>query len=70
VVYALLSWFPGAYQSKIGQIVIKIVRPYLRLFDKLPLQFAGIDFSVIAALLLLQFGFKGLVILLNLFLIV
>ncbi|MDR1568791.1 MAG: YggT family protein [Streptococcaceae bacterium] len=67
LVYALLSWFPGAYQSRLGKLITTIVRPYLRLFDKFPLQFANIDFSVVVALLLLQFGFRGLLILVNLF---
>lgn len=67
VVYALLSWFPGAYQSSFGKFITKLVRPYLDLFSRLPLQIAGIDFSTIAALFLLQFGYNGLIILVNSF---
>jgi YggT family protein len=65
MIYAILSWFPGAYQSKLGKLITAIVRPYLSLFSRLPLQFAGIDFSVIVALFLLQFGYSGLLILIN-----
>ncbi|MDN6491502.1 MAG: YggT family protein, partial [Leuconostoc sp.] len=29
VIYALLSWFPGAYQSFLGKLLRKICEPYL-----------------------------------------
>jgi YggT family protein len=63
IIYALLSWFPGGYQSKLGQIITKLAEPYLSLFRRLPLQFAGIDFTVLVAMLLLQFADRGLTIL-------
>ncbi|MDU5335662.1 YggT family protein [Enterococcus sp.] len=56
VVYALMSWFPGAYQSKFGQILGRICEPFLDLFRRLPLQFGGLDFSVMAAILALNFA--------------
>ena len=46
IVYALLSWFPGAYQTKFGEFLTRIVEPYLKLFRRLPLQFAGLDLSL------------------------
>lgn len=54
VVYALMSWFPGAYQSQLGQLLGKICEPFLNLFRRLPLQFGGIDFSIMAAILALN----------------
>lgn len=60
VAYALLSWFPGAYESKIGQFIIKISRPYLSLFDRLPLSFGPIDFTIIVAVVVLQLVSNGL----------
>ena len=54
VVYALLSWFPGAYQTKFGEFLTRIVEPYLKLFRRLPLQFAGLDFTVWVAILALN----------------
>ena len=54
IVYALLSWFPGAYQTKFGEFLIRIVEPYLKLFRRLPLQFAGLDFTVWVAILALN----------------
>lgn len=44
VIYALLSWFPGAPQSTLGQMVHRLVEPFLSLFRKLPLQFGGLGF--------------------------
>lgn len=55
VIYALLSWFPGAPESALGQMVHRLVEPFLSLFKKLPLQFEGLDFTVLVAILLLNF---------------
>ena len=55
VIYALLSWVPGAPESALGQMVHRLVEPFLSLFKKLPLQFAGLDFTVLVAILLLNF---------------
>ena len=55
VIYALLSWFPGAPESALGQMVHRLVEPFLSLFKKLPLQFAGLDFTVLVAIMLLNF---------------
>ncbi|CAM3342034.1 YggT family protein [Vagococcus sp. PNs007] len=56
VIYALLSWFPGAYDSSLGRFLSKICDPYLRIFDRLNLNFGGISFSIMVALLALNFG--------------
>ena len=53
VIYALLSWFPGAYDTALGKT---IVQPILAAFRRLNLVFAGIDFSIIAIILLLNFS--------------
>ena len=54
IVYALLSWSPGAYQTEFGEFLTRIVEPYLKLFRRLPLQFAGLDFTVWVAILALN----------------
>lgn len=64
VIYALLSWFPGAYDSKIGQFIIRISRPYLSMFDRLNLSVGPIDFTIIVAIFVLQLAGKGLIIIL------
>ena len=58
VVYALLSWFPGAYDTALGKIIRQIVQPILAPFRRLNLVFAGIDFSIIAIVLLLDFSLR------------
>ncbi|MCI1902729.1 YggT family protein [Enterococcus hirae] len=54
VIYALLSWFPGAYQSGFGKLIIKLVEPYLRLFRRFRLSIGPIDFTIVVALIFLQ----------------
>lgn len=53
-VYALMSWFPGAYNTGLGRFLRKICDPYLEIFRRLPLQFGGIDFSFILAIIVLN----------------
>lgn len=56
VVYALLSWFPGAYDTSLGRTIRQIVNPILAPFRRLNLVFAGVDFSIIVIVLLLNFS--------------
>ena len=56
VIYALMSWFPGAYQTSLGRLVLRISESILKPFRRLPLQFAGLDWTVYVALLLIHFG--------------
>ena len=53
--FALLSWFPNAYDSSLGRLIISLVRPVIEPLRKLNLQFAGLDFTVWVALILIQF---------------
>lgn len=46
IAYALMSWFPGAYDSKIGRLISGIVEPILKPFRAFNLQFAGLDFTI------------------------
>ena len=64
VIYDLLSWFPGAYDSKIGQFIIRISRPYLSMFDRLNLSIGPIDFTIIVAIFVLQLAGQGLILIL------
>ncbi|MCT1797799.1 YggT family protein [Aerococcus viridans] len=60
VVYALLSWFPGARDSKFGQIIDRLAYPYLSFFDNILPSLGGISFSVIVGVLVLQLASNGL----------
>ncbi|MGX7352720.1 cell division protein YlmG [Enterococcus canis] len=67
VIYALLSWFPGAYDSAFGRLIAKISEPYLSLFDRLNLHIGMIDFTIIVAVVVLQLAAGGLSIILRMF---
>lgn len=58
-VFVLMSWFPGAYQTKLGQWLIKLCMPYLKIFRFIP-PFLGLDFSPIVAILLLEMAQYGI----------
>ena len=60
VIYALLSWFPGARDYKFGQIIDRLAYPYLSFFDSILPSLGGISFSVIVGVLVLQLASNGL----------
>ena len=60
VIYALLSWLPGAYESQLGKIVIKLTRPYLDFFDRYIPPIGGISINVMIAIIVLQLIRNGL----------
>ena len=64
VVYCLMSWFPGALQTKFGMLLDRIVSPFLDLFHFIPPIF-NIDFSPIVALIVLGLVENGLFFLLR-----
>lgn len=54
--YILLSWFPNARESAIGQILGRLVEPYLSIFRRFIPPIGGmIDISPIVALFALSF---------------
>ncbi|MCC7665584.1 YggT family protein [Liquorilactobacillus satsumensis] len=59
VVYVLMTWFPGALQSRLGVILGRFCEPYLAFFDRFIPTFGGISFSPIVALLALLFVQNG-----------
>lgn len=60
MIYALLSWFPGGYQSTFGRFLSKVCEPYLSLFDRVNLSIGGIDFTIAVAVIVLQLASQGL----------
>ncbi|WP_461213509.1 YggT family protein [Lacticaseibacillus sp. GG6-2] len=48
-VFVLMSWFPGAYESRLGQWLGRIVDPYLAWFRRFIPAIAGMDFSPLLA---------------------
>ena len=55
VAFALLSWFPTAYETRAGRLLTNLVKPILQPLSRLPLRFGGLDFSVWVAVLLVHF---------------
>ena len=61
VAFAVMSWFPGAYESSLGRWIVALVKPVLAPLQRLPLQIAGLDFSVWVAIVLVRFLGENLV---------
>lgn len=58
--YILLSWFPNTKESFIGELLGKLVEPYLRPFRKFIPSIGFIDLSPIVALISLYFVAIGI----------
>lgn len=56
IAYILMSWFPGARESTIGNFLTKICEPYLDPFRRIIPPIGMLDISPIAAILVLQFA--------------
>lgn len=54
-VYALMSWFPGAYQTTLGGWICYFVEPLLKPFRKLNLRFGVVDITVLVVFAALNF---------------
>lgn len=59
LVYIIMSWVPQARQTSIGELIGKLVEPYLGLFRKIIPPLGMIDFSPIVALFALFFIERG-----------
>ena len=59
--FAVMSWFPGAYESSLGRWIVALVKPVLSPLQRLPLQIAGLDLSVWVAIVLVRFLGENLV---------
>ncbi|GAC91309.1 YggT family protein [Anoxybacillus sp. LAT_35] len=59
IVYILMSWFPNARETKIGQFLANICEPYLEPFRRFIPPIGMIDISPIVALLVLRFATAG-----------
>ncbi len=55
IAYIVFSWFPKLAGSKVGEIIARLVEPFLAPFRKLPPQVGMVDFSPIIALFALIF---------------
>lgn len=60
IIYILMSWFPNARETTIGQFLAKICEPYLEPFRRIIPPLGMIDISPIVAFLVLRFATDGL----------
>ncbi len=61
IIYILMSWFPNARETSIGQILARICEPYLEQFRKFIPPLGMIDISPIVAFIVLRLADKGLI---------
>lgn len=54
IIHAFMSWAPDIRDSQVGRIIEKLSRPFLSLFDRLPLRFGGLDFTIVVAIIALN----------------
>jgi len=59
-IYCLLTWIPGAMDSKLGQLLARLVEPFLGVFDRIIPAIGGIGFSAIIAGFVLYLVERGL----------
>ena len=55
VVYFLLSWMPGGYQSRLGQFLIRICEPYVGIFRQFVPPIGMVSLAGIVAFFALTF---------------
>ncbi|QQK80599.1 YggT family protein [Salicibibacter cibi] len=61
-IYVLSSWIPNLRESNFGQMLGKIVEPYLEPFRKIIPPIGGVmDFSPIVALIALRLAHTGVI---------
>lgn len=54
LIYALMSWLPGARNSKFGYLIARLTEPYLDIFRRLIPSLGMVSFSVLAGILFLR----------------
>jgi len=60
IIYILMSWFPNARSSSVGQLLGKICEPYLEQFRKIIPPLGMIDISPIVGFFVLNLATMGL----------
>jgi YggT family protein len=68
IVYVLMSWLPNLQESFIGELLGKLVEPYLSPFRRfIPPIMGMLDISPIVAIFVLQFVQQGVITILKFF---
>ncbi|MGX7109312.1 YggT family protein [Facklamia miroungae] len=61
ILYALLSWLPGARESSIGHLITRLASPFLDIFDRFIPPIGPISINVIIALFTLSLIERGVI---------
>lgn len=56
IIYIFMSWFPGARESKFGEVLTSICEPFLEPFRRFIPPIGMLDISPIVAILVLNFA--------------
>ncbi|WP_283678914.1 YggT family protein [Lentilactobacillus sp. Marseille-Q4993] len=59
IIYALLSWFPGAYSSWLGRFLARIVEPFQSMFNFASIGMIGL--APVVAVFVLWLVQKGII---------
>ncbi|TCD45992.1 YggT family protein [Streptococcus sp. X16XC17] len=59
--YVFMSWVPSLYETSLGRLIIWLVRPILKPFQRFHLQFMGLDWTVFLVMILLNLFARFLV---------
>lgn len=59
IIYILMSWFPNARETSIGQFLARICEPYLEPFRRFIPPIGMIDISPLVAFFVLNLAAKG-----------
>lgn len=62
LIYFLMSWLPGAYQSKPGQILMRICEPYVGFFRQFIPPIGMVSLAGLVALLSLTLVRNGVIV--------
>lgn len=65
LIYFLLSWLPGAYQSSFGQMLVKICEPYVGIFRQFIPPIGMISIAGMVAYFSLFFVEQGVIAIIN-----
>lgn len=63
LVYFLMSWLPGAYQSRLGEILYRICEPYVGFFRRFIPPMGFISLAGLVALIALSLIQNGVIVL-------
>ncbi|MCD8502488.1 MAG: YggT family protein [Bacillaceae bacterium] len=69
IAYILMSWFPNARQSTLGQFIGSLVEPYLAPFRRIIPPIGMIDISPIVAIFALRLAQQGVIAIFRTFLL-